>query len=392
VVACRSLYHTLSAQIEMHLAITKPARVRLALLVTGLIAAQSAVLAQIARHLRGLDLTAARETASIARRLRRTLNDAALTPACYLPAVRAALPHCLTCRPLLVALDESSHTDRIHLLRAAVPPWGNAVPLAWAVWEQNVPLAHGAYWQQVDQVLGQVAAVVPAAHRVCLLADRAYGVAPLLDRCTARGWQYVVRFCTGGSQRFRDAGGGRRAVGRLSGAPRDATGAAVEGVGMGAEKGWLAPRGSGSDLGGGVSRAAGGDYQRGGALASAGLVRAPPLDRGRLSQRQNAGVAVGSERGTRGGPPRGVACGDGMGKFAGFMFGGGGSGTGITALCGTRPRSPTASSGGKRVHPGGARITGMGVWHATGAVPAPITPRGADSWAAQWLAAQSVRP
>ena len=30
---------------------------------------------------------------------------------------------------------------------------------------------------------------------------------PPLDRGTARGWQYVVRFCTGGSQRFRDAGG-----------------------------------------------------------------------------------------------------------------------------------------------------------------------------------------
>ena len=107
-VACRSLYHTLSASIERHLAplgIATPARVRLALLVTGLIAAQSAVLAQIARHLFALDLTAARETASIARRLRRTLNDAALTSACHLPAVRAALPPCLTRRPLLVALD-----------------------------------------------------------------------------------------------------------------------------------------------------------------------------------------------------------------------------------------------------------------------------------------------
>ena len=180
-VACRSPYHTLSASIERHLAplgIATPARVRLALLVTGLIAAQSAVLAQIARHLFALDLTAARETASIARRLRRTLNDAALTSACHLPAVRAALPPCLTRRPLLVALDESTDTDRVHLLRAAMPYWGNAVPLAWALWEQNVPLPAGDYWQQVDRVLGQVAAVVPASHRVCVLADRAYGVAP----------------------------------------------------------------------------------------------------------------------------------------------------------------------------------------------------------------------
>lgn len=157
-VACRPPYHTLSASIERHLAplgIATPARVRLALLVTGLIAAQSAVLAQIARHLFALDLTAARETASIARRLRRTLNDAALTSACHLPAVRAALPPCLTRRPLLVALDESTDTDRVHLLRAAMPYWGNAVPLAWALWEQNVPLPAGDYWQQVDGFWGR---------------------------------------------------------------------------------------------------------------------------------------------------------------------------------------------------------------------------------------------
>ncbi len=87
----------------------------------------------------------------------------------------------------------------MHLLRAAIPYWGNAVPLAWAVWEQNVPVPEGDYWRQMDQVMAQIAAVVPAAQPVCLRADRAYGVAPLLDRCKARGWQYVIRFPTGDS-------------------------------------------------------------------------------------------------------------------------------------------------------------------------------------------------
>lgn len=208
--ASPALYHSLLASIETHLlplGIARPTRVRLALLVTGLIAAQSAVRARIARHLCALGITAAHTAASVERGVRRTLNDTALTPACYLPAVRAALPCMHAGRPLFVALDESTHTDRIHLLRAAVPYWGNAVPLAWAVWEQNTPLPEGGYWQQMDQVVAQIAAVVPATQPVCLLADRAYGVAPLLDRCTARGWQYVIRFRTGGSHRFRDAGG-----------------------------------------------------------------------------------------------------------------------------------------------------------------------------------------
>ena len=101
---------------------------------------------------------------------------------------------------------------------------------------------------------------------------------------------------------------------------------------------------------------------------------------------------MGGERGTGGGVPRGVARGDGVGKFAGSVFGGGRSGTGVASLCGTRPGSPTTSGGRKRVHPGNARVASVGVWHATEAVTAPITPRGADSWAAQWLVAQLSAP
>ena len=66
--------------------------VRLALLVTGLLAAKSTVLAQIAAELQALHLTAATQTASIARRLRRTLNDAHLTPrVCYDPLLKEVI-------------------------------------------------------------------------------------------------------------------------------------------------------------------------------------------------------------------------------------------------------------------------------------------------------------
>src|SRR5205085_6797602 len=77
------------------LALTRPAKVRttsvcrLALLVTGMIAAQSCVLSRVAAELLALDLSAATRGESIQRRLRRTLSDAQLTAAtCYEPILR----------------------------------------------------------------------------------------------------------------------------------------------------------------------------------------------------------------------------------------------------------------------------------------------------------------
>jgi hypothetical protein len=54
---------------------------RLALLVTGILAAKSAVIAQIAAELDALALTGATVPDRIARRLRRTLNDPHLAQA-----------------------------------------------------------------------------------------------------------------------------------------------------------------------------------------------------------------------------------------------------------------------------------------------------------------------
>lgn len=205
--ASPSLYHDVCARITAHTALPKPARVRLALLVTGIIAAQTTVLARIARVLFALPAATARRWEHVARRLRRTLADAHLTPAAYLPAVRAALPRTRGRRPLLVAVDESSHTDRVHLLRMGIPYWGNAVPVAWVAWEQNVPLADGGYWTRMDALFAQATTALPPAAPVCVLADRAYATAPFLDRCTAQGWGYAVRFPTGGDHRWRDARG-----------------------------------------------------------------------------------------------------------------------------------------------------------------------------------------
>ena len=121
--------------------------VRLALLVTGLLAAKSTVLAQIAAELEALHLTAATQTERIERRLRRTLNDAHLTPrACYDPLLKEVIDWQQVLRHsrrVVVSLDESTKTDQVHLFRARLPSWGGSLPLAWEVWAQTVPLPEG---------------------------------------------------------------------------------------------------------------------------------------------------------------------------------------------------------------------------------------------------------
>ena len=151
--------------------------IRLALLVTGILAAKSAVLAQIAAELDALGLTQATTPDSIARRLRRTLNDPQLAAqTCYAPVLHQVLDwaHLLRgSRRIVLIVDESSKADQIHLFRVSLPSWGGSLPLAWAVWQQNVALPAGAYWQAVDQVLAQVAALLPASLAVVVVADRA---------------------------------------------------------------------------------------------------------------------------------------------------------------------------------------------------------------------------
>ncbi len=185
--------------------------VRLALLVTGLLAAKTTIVAQIAAELLELQVTAATQPESIARRLRRTLNDRHLDPrTCYTPVLHQVLDwdHLLRgSRRVVLIVDESSKADQIHLFRVSLPYWGGSLPLAWAVWPQNVALPAGSYWRAVDQVLAQVAALLPMDVEVVVVADRAFGIPPFIDRLHAYGWHWVVRLTTTGSHRFCDRQG-----------------------------------------------------------------------------------------------------------------------------------------------------------------------------------------
>jgi hypothetical protein len=198
-----SLYHTLCRE----LAATCPtvrgsSRERLALLSTSIIAARSCVIAEVARKARSLGLSQAR-AASTERRLRRTMNDPALTvTAGYQPLLQAVLKRVIpagTTEPLCVVIDESSHTDHVHLLRAALAYRGGTLPLAWETWAQNTKQAPGAYWAAMDRLLAAVAACLPADQAVLILADRLYAIPPFIDRVTAHGWHWLVRVTTTGS-------------------------------------------------------------------------------------------------------------------------------------------------------------------------------------------------
>lgn len=180
---------------------------RLALLITGLVAAQSSVVSQMAAGLweTGVSLV---QVESIARRLRRSLNDPQLTAAtCYEPAVRTLIDWDGLRRrgkPAILALDESSQDERVHLLRVSLTYWGTAIPLAWEVWPQNEPLAAGEYWRRIDAVLDRVAALLPAGLEVILTADRAFDIPPFVARVAARGWHWVIRLKAEGANRFLD--------------------------------------------------------------------------------------------------------------------------------------------------------------------------------------------
>ena len=190
---------------------------RLALLVTGILAAKSTVLAQIAAELAALHLTRATQAESVARRLRRTLNDPHLTPArCYDPLLPQVIDWAQVLQGsqrVVVILDESTKTDQIHLLRASLPSWGGSLPLAWEVWAQNVPLPEGEYWRRVEQVLARVAALVPSGLEVVVVADAFFAIPGFVDRLTRYGWHWVLRVTPCGRHHFRDHQGRESSLG-----------------------------------------------------------------------------------------------------------------------------------------------------------------------------------
>ena len=204
------LYQVVAEQIEKAL-VGEGVRIttvrRLSLMTTGLLAAKRSGVSPMAWGLWETGVSEA-QVESIERRLRRSLSDRLLTAkTCYAPAARTMIAWSSLIdkeRPAILALDESSQEDRVHLLRVSLTYWGTAVPLAWDIWPQNVVMEDGEYWRRMDAVLDQVAALLPPDLSVIVTADRAFDIAPFVDRIAARGWHWVVRLKAEGAHRFLD--------------------------------------------------------------------------------------------------------------------------------------------------------------------------------------------
>jgi hypothetical protein len=197
------VHEQIQAELERHVdaRVDRASRARLALLVSGMIEAGSACPARIAAAVRKLGLSEAK-TASLERQIRRIENDPELTASlCVHPFARAHLRWGCPKRLLLI-LDPTSQDERVVMLSAAVWYRGRALPLAWAVWPANTPLAGPRFWARVEALLKEVAGLLPAGVPVTWLADRAFGTPAFTDQVAAYGWHWVVR--VQGQTRFVD--------------------------------------------------------------------------------------------------------------------------------------------------------------------------------------------
>jgi hypothetical protein len=212
-----STYESVYTWLRAHLprgTYPKPVCKRLAALVSGLLVKRDCTLGALAAAIDGLDVSGA-TAESIERRLRRVLHDERLDPTQVLPALMGALlptlladllaRHAASTRHggkrhagrllVRVVVDDSSHTDQVHLLLAGLAYRGLVAPLLVRTWAQNAPLPEGEYWTQLQGLLSDVQTLLPPVLRdhVLLVADRAFGVPRLLDLLSAFGWRWLLR-------------------------------------------------------------------------------------------------------------------------------------------------------------------------------------------------------
>jgi len=193
---------------------------RLTLLVIGMIEAEHASPAQIAKALDKLGLTQA-NVESIERRVRRIENDQSLDAAsCVHPLARARLQFGRPERLILI-IDPTTQDDRVVMLTVSVWYRGRALPLVWAIWPAQQPLADAGFWERVAALLQIVAELLPVGVPVVWLADRAFGSPAFTDLLEPYGWDYVVR--VQGQTRFRDQRGQEVQIAALVSQPNKRT-------------------------------------------------------------------------------------------------------------------------------------------------------------------------
>lgn len=188
---------------------------RLTLMTLGMIQAQNASPAQIAKAGQALSVRGT-QAESVERRVRRIVGDARIdAKSCHQPIVKAILANSAL-EQLWLIVDASLQEDRVVMV--SIHAWyrGRSLPLVWTIWPANQLLEGAGFWERIDQLLSEARALLPAGVTVTVLADRAFGSPAFTDRVAKRGWHWIVRLQ--GQTRCRDHCGRERPVADLMGA------------------------------------------------------------------------------------------------------------------------------------------------------------------------------
>jgi hypothetical protein len=215
----RSEYYQIHRTLLDHFPHLRPATARgLALWVYGILLAHSACEGALLAALAHLGK---RET--VRQRLRDTLRSGAdkrvptrcdwELSACFAPLVRWLLSWWHGER-LALALDATSHGERVVVLAVSVLYRGTALPVAWHVLPAN---REGEWLPHWLRLLDLLAAAIPAAMHVVAFTDRGLWSPSLWRAIRDHGWHPVMRIRTDAT--FAPTGGPRRAARALVPAP-----------------------------------------------------------------------------------------------------------------------------------------------------------------------------
>jgi len=182
-IACQP-YYTVRERLRTFLKVFKPQLTNLSLLTFGLFAAGNSQLPRIAAKLPLLT-----GAASLTQRLRRLLMNRAIAPCTLYQPVACFLLAAFCGGEARLILDATDLGGRLPVLFVAVAYRGRALPLAW-----RMLLSMGcSEFTEQEALLREVAALVPPAVTVTLLADREYGSLAMTRWCLARDWHFCLR-------------------------------------------------------------------------------------------------------------------------------------------------------------------------------------------------------
>jgi hypothetical protein len=192
-------WYRIEAALAEHLGVLRPAERRgLALWVWGTVLARSSCEAAVVAAL----LVAGRLHA-LRQRLREWLRDGpdkaapcrteVEVAACFGPLLGWVV-RWWRGTDLALAIDATTHTDRLTVLAIGVLYRGCAIPVAWHVRPGNAP---GPWLPVIVGLLERLGPAVPPGWRVLVLADRGLWSPRLWGAIRARGWHPVLRIQNG---------------------------------------------------------------------------------------------------------------------------------------------------------------------------------------------------